>query len=174
MAFYEYRQFDYWSTRSDEFYDEKVNIEEYGLNIHDVDCYRIKMMSDRKRYEKKKESFEEWSIWLTIIAAVLAFLLVVYVNVLLCKLFGVGKADSFANGFLNVLCTIVIIVVEIPIWRDEIVVNWFNNWIEYRYKYKTQHNDIIEKFLTDSHWEWYKRREQLNNSIEERFETKKK
>ena len=114
MAFYEYQQFDYWSTRSDEFYDDIVNIEEYGLTIHEVNCYKIQMMSDRKRYEKKKESFEKWSTWSTIIAAVLAFLLMVYIKVLLCNIFGVGKADSFADGFFTVLCAIGIIVVEIP------------------------------------------------------------
>jgi hypothetical protein len=172
MAFNEYRQFDYWSTRSDEFYDEKVNIEEYGLNIYDVYCYRTHMMSDRKRYEKKKESLEKWSLWLTILSALLALLIMVYIKDLLCNIFGVGKEDSVANVFFTVLCTIGIIVVEIPILRNEIVEDWFDNWIENRYKYKTQENDIIEKFLTDSHWEWYKRREQLHKSLEDRFETK--
>ena len=89
-----------------------------------------------------------------IIAAVLTFIGVLVAKWLLCMFLDIEKG-SLGMKLISYCGTIVIISIIWVLWSKEITTEWIDAWIEYKYKMRTQHNVLIEKYLEDCHWEWY-------------------
>ena len=172
MGFYDYQPFDYWSTPSYDFFDENVNIKEYGLNESDVLTYKRVMEEDRRRWKEKQSSYNGWGFTLQLLAAVLIIVITILLKTSLNQLFEVYDEDSFANNILTFLFFGGMVFLEWKLWSKDLVCEWFYLWLANRYKIKSQNNVIIEKYLEECHWESYKRMKPLYDREKKRLEEK--
>ena len=154
MTIPKYDPFDYFNTPEYEFRWKKYLLEVYGLTESQVIRYEANMMKDRDQWHKKRNSFDGWNFFVLIIAAVLAFVVVIIIEWVLCILLNIEE-NSFGKNLISYCCTIVIISSIWALWSKEFITEWFDAWIECKYKVQTQHNALIEKYFEDCHWEWY-------------------
>lgn len=155
MTIPQYKPFDYFNTPLGEVKHNADKLKEYGLNESDVLKYENRIEVDRERWHKRQSDMSVWGTSLHWLVAVLILVVVIIAEDLICQVFGVEEEDYIANKVISVLGSVAIIGLEYLLWSKDVVVEWFNVWLEYQYKYKSQENVLIEKYMEDCHWEWY-------------------
>lgn len=161
MAVPEYVPFDYFYTRDDEIWIDEERLKEYGLDILDVLNYKKNMMADRERWENKLSYRDNIGTLLQLIATVLAITLPYMIKQILCIILAIEEENSFLNLILTVLAFASMIALEWLLWGKEVLINWFNRWFRNKYQIRSQYDVLIEKYLEDCHWEWYKKMKPL-------------
>ena len=140
----DYTPFDYFSTPSGEFWDNKEKMKEYGLTEMQVIEFKKIMEEDKKRWVEKQRSIESWKIIFLLISTFLVITLVA------------NNWRKFNDSIiLSYLCFFGTGGLIYWVWSDYGIGGLFNWLVQYN-KRKSQNNILIEKYLEDCHWEWYR------------------
>lgn len=154
-----YFKFDYFSTSiTDLWYGyDRLNLEYYGLTSTEVSHYINQMIKDRERWNEKEKKTQDVGYWIHLFASIFAIpILLIIIKQHVCVLLDVYDEDSIINNLLSIIFFILIGWMEFHIWKNETIINIYNNWIEKKYKKRSQHNPVIEKFLDDANFEHWK------------------
>lgn len=151
-----YFPFDYFSTNSREYIYKWEELDNYGISKEEVYEYLEIMEEDRKKWRMKKDTLELRSQLLQILVSILIIpLVVVFVKIPLDALFGIHDKNSYADDIITTLVGAIIIWMEYIIWKDSTIINIVLDWGKRKYRIKSVNNSIIEKYLSDCHWEYY-------------------
>lgn len=154
MAIPQYEPFDYFLSPID-YPDNKKKLEEHGLNLQEVYEYQRVRKNDIERWNKKARIIERWAFFVQCLVSFSIFVLMLYVKQYLYYCWGIEDEDSMANGFLVYSGTGVAVGLIWWLWKHQIVIRMFGLWATDRYRIKSQHNPIIEKYLDDCNWDTY-------------------
>lgn len=151
-----YFPFDYFSTNSREYIYKWEELDMYGISKEEVYEYIAIMEEDQRKWRKKNESLELCSEFLQILVSILIVpLVIVFVKLPLNNLFGIHDRNSYADDIITLLISAIVVWVEYKIWKNSAIINVVLDWGKRKYRIKSVNNSIIEKYLSDCHWEYY-------------------
>ena len=106
---------------------------------------------------KREKKTEDVGYWIHLFASIFAIpILLIIIKQYVCVLLDVYDEDSIINNLLSIIFFILFGWMEFHIWKNETIINIYNNWIEKKYKKRSQYNPVIEKLLDDANFENWK------------------
>ena len=155
MAKNDYIPFDYFSTNMFYVNIDYSDVDNYGITQEEVELFLEVMEKDRKYWEKKRDSIDNWA-W--VLQLLVSGIFIPFVALMLSSYMGHNyDMDDFIPSTLFAMLLFVIIGLEVLIWTKCKISDFIEEWGKLHYRRKSQYKPKIEKFIEDSMWnQWQK------------------
>ena len=158
-----YKQFDYFETpiRCISRFNDYVNPERYSLNALDIYQYIFNIEEDRKAWAWTWNRYKDWSAILLVVMSLLLPIIAYIVIMLTCYLLNLFDVSNIDKKIISYFIGYQTIIIEIQMWNHLRFIDIYNKWIEKKYKKRSQFNRIIEEYLEEVNYNYWKKQENL-------------